>query len=154
MVCLAIMAWSFGVAAAAHDAPPQNHNIKAAENAAICAAFAKIMGLQTSLYPKAAKQWHGRQHYAANQMRDIATQNGRQDIDQQDIDMITVRYGSWLLGRLTNDDRQIDPNAFQQMGKLIGEKCTKIFYHADLSSHKKAVATPNTNKGTGRNAAR
>mgnify|MGYP000013160540 FL=1 len=147
MVCLAIMTWSFGVAAATHDAPPQNHNIKVAENAAICAAFAKIMGLQTSLYPKAAKQWHGRQHYAANQMRDIATQNGRQDIDQQDIDMITARYGSWLLGRLTVDDRQIDPNTFQQMVKLIGEKCTKIFYHADLSNRKKAAATPNTNKG-------
>ena len=92
MVCLAIMTWSFGVAAATHDAPPQNHNIKVAENAAICAAFAKIMGLQTSLYPKAAKQWHGRQHYAANQMRDIATQNGRQDIDQQDIDMMAAGF--------------------------------------------------------------
>ena len=66
--------WSFGVAAAQHDAPLQNHNIKAAENAAICAAFAKIMGLQTSLYPKAAKQWYSRQHRATKQMR-----NGRQE---------------------------------------------------------------------------
>ena len=52
LVCFTIIIWSFGVTAAQHDAPPQNHNIKAAENAAICAAFAKIMGLQTSLYPK------------------------------------------------------------------------------------------------------
>ena len=56
VVCFTIIIWSFGVAAAQHDVPSQNHNIKAAENAAICAAFAKIMGLQTSLYPKAAKQ--------------------------------------------------------------------------------------------------
>jgi hypothetical protein len=56
VVCFTIIIWSFGVAATQHDAPPQNHNIKAAENAAICAAFVKIMGLQTSLYPKAAKQ--------------------------------------------------------------------------------------------------
>ncbi|MDA8610798.1 hypothetical protein N9L35_00280 [Alphaproteobacteria bacterium] len=112
VVCFTIIIWSFGVAAAQHDVPPQNHNIKAAKNAAICAAFAKIMGLQTSLYPKAAKQWHGRQHHATNQMRDIAIQNGRQDIDQQDIDMITARYASWILVRLTNDDRQIDQNAF------------------------------------------
>jgi hypothetical protein len=45
--------------AAQHDASPQNHNIKAAGNAAIRASFAKIMGLQTGLYPKAAKQWLG-----------------------------------------------------------------------------------------------
>ena len=82
VVCFTIIIWSFGVAAAQHDAPPQNHNIKAAENAAICASFAKIMGLQTSLYPKAAKQWHSRQYLATNQMRDIAIQNGRQDIGQ------------------------------------------------------------------------
>jgi hypothetical protein len=55
VVCLTIIIWSFSVAAVQHDAPPQNHNIKAAENATICAAFAKIMGLQTSLYPTAAK---------------------------------------------------------------------------------------------------
>ncbi|MDA8535836.1 hypothetical protein N9L23_00520 [Alphaproteobacteria bacterium] len=146
VVCFTIIIWSFGVAAAQHDVPPQNHNIKAAENAAICAAFAKIMGLQTSLYPKAAKQWHGRQHHATNQMRDIAIQNGRQDIDQQDIDMITARYASWILGRLTNDDHQIDQNAFQKTGKLIGQTCTKIFYHADLSSLKQAAANPNTDK--------
>jgi hypothetical protein len=93
-VCFTIIIWSFGVAAAQHDAQPQNHNIKAAENAAICAAFAKIMGLQTSLYPTAAKQWHGRQHHVTNQMRDTAIQNGCQGIDQQDIDMITARYAS------------------------------------------------------------
>jgi len=34
----------------------QNTSIKAAENAAICAAFAKIMALQIELYPKAAKK--------------------------------------------------------------------------------------------------
>ena len=79
-------------------------------------------------------------------MRDIAIQNGRQDIDQQDIDMITARYASWILSRLTNDDRQIDQNAFQKTGKLIGETCTKIFYHADLSSLKQAAANPNTDK--------
>ena len=50
--------------------------------------------------------------------------------------MITVRDASWILGRLTNDDCQIDKNAFQKMGKLIGETCTKIFYHADLSNVK------------------
>ena len=94
LVCFTIIIWSFGVTAAQHDDPPQNHNIKAAENAAIYAAFAKIMGLQTSLYHKAAKQWHSRQHHATNEMRDIAIQNGRQDIDQQDIDMITTRYAS------------------------------------------------------------
>ena len=107
LVCFTIMIWSFGVAAAQHDAPPQNHNIKAAENATICAAFAKMMGLQTSLHPKAAKQWHGRQHHATNPMRDIA---------------------------------------IQKTGKLIGQTCTKIFYHADLSSLKQAPAKPNTDK--------
>jgi hypothetical protein len=148
VVCFTIIIWSFGVAAAQHDAPPQKDNIKAAENAAIFAAFAKIMGMQTSLYPKAANRWHGLQHHATNQMRDIAIQNGHQDIDKQDIDMITARYASWILGRLTNDDRQIDPNAFQKTGKLIGETCTKIFYHADLSSVKQASAKPNTDKDT------
>ena len=115
------------------------------------------MGLQISLYPKAAKQWHGRQHHANNQMRDIAIQNGRQNIDQQDIDIITARYASWILSRLTNDDRQIDQNAFQKTGKSSGQTCTKIFYHADLSSLKWAAAEPNTDKDAStpsRNAAR
>ena len=35
VVCFTIIIWSFGVAAAQHDAPPQDHNIKATENAAI-----------------------------------------------------------------------------------------------------------------------
>jgi hypothetical protein len=104
------------------------------------------MGLQTSLYSKAAKQLHSRQHQATNQMRDIAIQNGRQDIDQQDTDMITARYASWILSRLTNDDRQIDQNAFQKTGKLIGETCTKFFYHTALSSLKQTAANPNTDK--------
>ena len=104
------------------------------------------MGLQTSLYSKAAKQLHSRQHHATNQMHDIAIQNGRQDIDQQDTDMITARYASWILSRLTNDDRQIDQNAFQKTGKLIGETCTKFFYHTDLSSLKQTAANPNTDK--------
>ena len=147
--CFTIIIWSFGVAAAQHDAPPQNHNIKAAENAAICASFAKIMRLQTGLYPIAAQQWRSRQHRATKQMRDIAIQNGRQDIDQQDIDMIIARYAGWLLGRLPNDDHQIDQNAFQKTGKLIGQTCTKIFYHADLSSLKQAAAEPNTDKDAG-----
>ena len=82
VVCFIIITWSFGVAAAQHDAPPQDHNFKAAKNAAICTSFAKIMGLQTGPYPKAAKQWHSRQHHSTNQMRDIAIQNGRQDINQ------------------------------------------------------------------------
>ena len=34
VVCFTIIIWSFGVAAAQHDVPPQNHNIKAVENAA------------------------------------------------------------------------------------------------------------------------
>ena len=78
------------------------------------------MGLRTSLYPKAAKQWHSRQHRTTKQMRDIAIQNGRQDIDQQNIDMIIARYAGWLLGRQTNDDHQIDQNACQKTGKLVG----------------------------------
>ena len=81
MVCFIIIIWSFSVVAAQRDAPPQNHNFKAAKNAAICASFAKIMELQTGRYPKAAKQWHGRRHNPTNQMRDITIQNGRQDID-------------------------------------------------------------------------
>ncbi|MDB3896410.1 hypothetical protein N9361_03760 [Alphaproteobacteria bacterium] len=52
VVCFTIIIWSFGVAAAQHNAPPQNHNIKAAENAAICAAFAKIMGCKPACTPK------------------------------------------------------------------------------------------------------
>ena len=35
------------------------------------------------------------------------------------------------------------------MGKLIGQTCTKIFYHADLPSLKQAVANPNTGKDAG-----
>jgi hypothetical protein len=49
VVCFTIIIWSFGVAAAQHDAPPQNHNIKAAKNAAICAAFAKIMDCKPAI---------------------------------------------------------------------------------------------------------
>jgi hypothetical protein len=103
VVCLTIIVRSFGVAATRHDAPPQNQNIKAVKNGAICAAFAKLMGLKTSLYPTAAKRSHGRQHHTTNKMRDITIKNGPQDID-----MIAPRFGSWLLGWRTNDDRQID----------------------------------------------
>jgi hypothetical protein len=76
-------------------------------------------------------------------MRDIAVQNGRQDIDQQNIDMITARYASWIHSRATIDDRQIDQNAFQKTGTLIGQTCTTVFYHADLSSVQQAAANPN-----------
>ncbi|MBL6595960.1 MAG: hypothetical protein ISP43_03905 [Candidatus Puniceispirillum sp.] len=43
------------VAAAAQPASPQDTPVKAAENATICAAFAKVRELQIELYPKAAK---------------------------------------------------------------------------------------------------
>ena len=106
----------------------------------------KLWGCKPAYTPKPRNNGMAASIMATNQMRDIAIQNGRQDIDQQDIDMITARYASWILGRLTNDDRQIDQNAFQKTGKLIGQTCSKIFYHADLSSLKQAAANPNTDK--------
>ena len=60
--------------------------------------------------------------------------------------MITVNDASWIRGPLTNDDRQIDQNAFQKTGKLIGETCTKICYHADLSNVKQATVNLNTDE--------
>jgi len=43
------------VAAAAQPATPQDTPVTAAENATICATFAKVMELQIELYPNAAK---------------------------------------------------------------------------------------------------
>ena len=80
------------VAAAAQPVTPQNTfqntSVKAAENAAICAAFAKIMALQIELYPKAAKKWFDRQGFAADRVRSLAILNGRQDIDPHDMSLI------------------------------------------------------------------
>ena len=41
--------------------------------------------------------------------------------------MIIIRNGSWILGRLTNDDREVDRNALEKTGELVSETCAKIF---------------------------
>lgn len=130
LIGVLIIIWP--LAAAAQLEPAQDDTIKTAENAAICGAFAKIMGLQTGLYPKAAKQWHDRHDFAAETVRKIALQNGRQDIGHDDINLIMAQYANWLLGRLTADGRQRDPESYQKTASLIGRKCGKIYHQADL----------------------
>jgi hypothetical protein len=106
-----------------------------AEQGAICAAFSRLMELQTLVNPRLGKLWQERQNYAGSVINKAANLEGLGDLTPSEISVLVDRYATWLMFKLTETgySTTINGNSHDATSKMIGDVCTQIYQRADQS---------------------
>ena len=106
-----------------------------AEQGAICAAFSRLMELQSLVDPRIGKLWQERHRYAGSVISKAATLEGVEELTSADINGLVDRYTAWLMTNLTEAGyaTMINGDAHAAATKMIGDVCTKIYQRADQS---------------------
>ena len=106
-----------------------------AEQGAICAAFSRLMELQSLVDPRIGKLWQERHRYAGSVISKAATLEGVEELTSADINGLVDRYAAWLMTNLTEAGyaTMINGDAHAAATKMIGDVCTKIYQRADQS---------------------
>ena len=106
-----------------------------AEQGAICAAFSRLMQLQTLVDPRLGKLWQERQRHARSVISTAADLEGIDEFTSLEINHLVDRYATWLMINLTGTEHinMTDGNAHKAATKMIGDKCTQIYQRADQS---------------------
>ena len=106
-----------------------------AEQGAICAAFSRLMQLQTLVDPRLGKLWQERQRHARSVISTAADLEGIGELTSLEINHLVDRYAAWLMINLTETEHisLTDGNAHEAATKMIGDVCTQIYQRADQS---------------------
>ena len=106
-----------------------------AEQGAICAAFSRLMELQTLANPRLGKLWQERHRYAGSVINKAANLEGLGDLTSAEISTLVDRYATWLMFNLTETGytSTINGNSHDAASKMIGDVCTQIYQRADQS---------------------
>ena len=106
-----------------------------AEQGAICAAFSRLMELQSLVDPRIGKLWQERHRYAGSVISKAATLEGVEELTSADINGLVDRYAAWLMTNLTEAGyaTMINGDAHAAATKMIGDVCTRIYQRADQS---------------------
>jgi len=106
-----------------------------AEQGAICAAFSRLMELQTLVNPRLGKLWQERHRYAGSVINKAANLEGLGDLTSAEISALVDRYATWLMFNLTETGytSTINGNSHDAASKMIGDVCTQIYQRADQS---------------------
>ncbi len=106
-----------------------------AEQGAICAAFSRLMELQSLVDPRIGKLWQERHRYAGSVISKAATLEGVEELTSADINGLVDRYAAELMTNLTEagNATMINGDAHAAATKMIGDVCTKIYQRADQS---------------------
>jgi hypothetical protein len=106
-----------------------------AEQGAICAAFSRLMELQSLVDPRIGKLWQERHRYAGSVISKAATLEGVEELTSADINGLVDRYAAELMTNLTEAGyaTMINGDAHAAATKMIGDVCTKIYQRADQS---------------------
>jgi len=106
-----------------------------AEQGAICAAFSRLMQLQTLVDPRLRKLWQERQRHARSLISTAADLEGIGELTSLEINHLVERYAAWLMINLTETEHisLTDGNAHEAATKMIGDVCTQIYQRADQS---------------------
>ena len=106
-----------------------------AEQGAICAAFSRLMQLQSLVDPRLGKLWQERQRHARSVISTAADLEGIGELTSLEINHLVDRYAAWLMINLTETEHisLTDDNAHEAATKMIGDVCTQIYQRADQS---------------------
>ena len=106
-----------------------------AEQGAICAAFSRLMQLQTQVHPRLGKLWQERQRHARSVISTTADLEGVDELTSLEINHLIDRYADWLMINLNKTEHisMTDGNTYEAATKMIGDVCTQIYHRADQS---------------------
>ena len=109
-----------------------------AKQGAICAAFSRLLELQSLVDPRIGKLWQERHRYAGSVISKAATLEGVEELTSADINCLVDRYAAWLMTNLTEAGyaTMINGDAHAATAKMIGDVCTKIFQRPISQSSK------------------
>ena len=105
------------------------------EQGAICAAFSRLMELQSLVDPQIGKLWQERHCYAGSVISKAASLENFEDLTAAGINGLVNRYAAWLMTNLTEAGyaTMINGDAHAAATKMIGDVCMKIFQRTDQS---------------------
>ena len=105
------------------------------EQGATCAAFSRLMQLQTLVDPWLGKLWQERQHHTGSLISTAADLEDVGELTFLEIKHLIERYAAWLMINLTETKhiRMTVGYAHEVATKMIGDVCTQIYQRADQS---------------------
>lgn len=120
-----------------------------AEQGGVCAAFARLMELQSLVDEKLGKLWLERRKFAGSTIRQASILEGLPPAKQEDIDRLVNSYASWLISNLNShsNDQILDNAAHVAATKMINEVCYGLYERADsaiMQSHPELARCPAT----------
>ena len=106
-----------------------------AEQGAVCAAFARLMELQSMVDEKNGLLWLERRKYAGAVVRQAAMLEGVTEASAEDIDSLINSYSMWLVGNLSEGDdaNLLDPEAHEAATKMVRDVCSTLYSRADTA---------------------
>ena len=106
-----------------------------AEQGAVCAAFARLMELQSMVDEKNGLLWLERRKYAGAVVRQAAMLEGVTEASAEDIDGLINGYSMWLVSNLSEGDdaNLLDPEAHLAATKMVRDVCSTLYSRADVA---------------------
>jgi hypothetical protein len=94
-----------------------------------CAAFSRLMELQSLVDPRIGKLWQERHRYAGSVISKAATLEGAEELTSADNNGLVDRYAARLMINLTETGcaTMINGDTHSAATKMIGDVCTKIY---------------------------
>lgn len=106
-----------------------------AEQGSVCAAFARLMELQSTIDAKHGALWFERRKFAGSLIRQASTLEGVSVAGQDEINDLVDSYASWLIANLSNQDttQSLDNEAHSAASEMINDVCSGLYARADKS---------------------
>ena len=118
-----------------------------AEQGGVCAAFARLMELQSIIDVQHGALWFERRKYAGSLIRQASILEGLPPVEQEEIDLLIDSYASWLISNLSNQDtnQNLDNEAHTAASKMINDVCSDLYARADntiMQAHPELASCP------------
>ncbi len=106
-----------------------------AEQGAVCAAFARIMELQSMVDERTGQLWLERRKFSGAVVRQASILEGLDGATANEIDALVNRYSMWLINNLTTsgDATTMDPEAHEAAANMIRDICSGLYDRADTA---------------------
>jgi len=122
-----------------------------AEQGGVCAAFARIMELQSIIDAKTGRLWLERRKFSGAVVRQASILEGLEPVSADDINDLVNRYSIWLLTNLAADEdaQKLNAEAHTAATNMVSDVCAALYERADKAIFKKnpglqQCATPQT----------
>ncbi|MDB3891971.1 hypothetical protein N9368_02540 [Alphaproteobacteria bacterium] len=122
-----------------------------AEQGGVCAAFARIMELQSVIDAQTGKLWLERRKFSGAVVRQASILEGLEPVSADDINDLVNRYSIWLLTNLAADEdaQKLNAEAHAAASNMVSDVCAALYERADKAIFKKnpalqQCATPQT----------